>query len=274
MSDDPIGRAVVLRAVAVHAVAVALVFLFVNLFSVWRQLGETLGITVRDALPWIAVCLMAAAAIALLSIRRWRMRVSWPWLAASVVACAAGLAIADPDFPAKRIHVPEYFLLACVVWMSVPGRLRTSATPFVLLACAALYGVHDEFLQGLSPNRTYGLRDMLVNLCGAAGGTFGLLAFAQPAPVGRGRAGAGPVLAVCSVLGGAALFAWAATGYRNDILPYWALLPLLAGTVWVCLAAGQFESPADRLSARALAAFGIAFLIYPVLTHVTLLDFA
>jgi len=261
-------------AVAVHVLAVALVFAFVNLFSVWRALGEALGLGVRDALPWIAVAGMAAAAIALLSLRRWQMRVSLPWLAVSVIVCAAGLAIADPDFPAKRIHVPEYFLLTCVVWLSVPARSRTRVTPFLLLACAALYGVHDEFLQGLSPNRTYGLRDMCVNLCGAAGGTFALMSLAGPPASQTGGARAGALTAVAAALIGAGLFAWAATGYRNDILPFWALLPVLAGAFWVALAARQLPGPGDRTAAYALAAVCVAYLIYPVLTHVTLLDFA
>ena len=269
-----IEKSIAVRAVALHAIAVVLVFLYVNLFSVWRKLGETFGLSVRDALPWIIVSLLAALAISLLSMRQWRMRVSWPWLAASVIACSAGLAIADPDFPAKRIHVPEYFLLACVVWCSVPRRLCTTVTPFLVLACTALYGMHDEFLQGLHPNRTYGLTDMLVNLCGAAGGTFALLSFARPLPKGLGRFGAVLAFAVCSLLAGAILFAWAATGFRNDIIPYWAPLPLLAGAFWVSLVCGALADPGNRVCARTLASIAIAFLIYPVLTHVTHLDFA
>ncbi|MEK9833192.1 MAG: VanZ family protein [Rhodospirillaceae bacterium] len=279
MTEHPNRTRIALRVTGFHVVAVALVFVFVNLFSVWRSLGEAFGLGVRDALPWIAVGALVAVGVCLLSVRRWRMQVSWSCLVASALACAAGLAIADPDFPAKRIHVPEYFLLASVVWLSVPARLRTPATPVLVLACAALYGVHDEFLQGLSPNRTYGLRDMLVNLCGVAGGTFAFTAFGgvpRSNAVSHHQAGLGPgaLAALAASLAGAVLFAWAATGYRNDIVPYWSLLPVLAGAFWTVLAAGRLARPGDRLTMLALSAICMAFLIYPVLTHVTRLDFA
>lgn len=261
------------RAVAVHAVAVVLVIAFVHTFYIWRMLGDAYGLAVRNAVPGVVVAVMAAGLIVLLFTGRWRKRVSWPWLAASAAVCAAGLALADPAFPAKRIHVPEYFLLSCVVWVSVPARLRTRATPLLVLVCTTLYGMHDEFLQGLSPSRTFGLPDMIVNLCGAAGGTFALLAFAGPLRE-EGQAGPDLLAAVAAAIAGAALFAWAATGYRNDILPYWPLLPVLAGAFWTMLATGRISAPGDRMAARALAAVCLAFPIYPVLTHVTLLDFA
>lgn len=268
-----IGATGAVRALAFHALAVALVFLFVNLFHVWRALGAAFGLAIRDALPWIVIVGMAAVVGLLLSLRRWRTRVSWPWLAASVAACATGLVITNPAYPAERIHMPEYFLLACVVWLSIPASRRTSATPFLLLACAALYGIHDEFLQGLSSSRTFDPRDRFVNLCGAAGGIFAIVSFAGQRSLEARDMGVGAFAAVASALIGTALFAWTAGGYRNDILPFWTLLPVLAGAFWTVLASAHIAAPGDRTAAHAFAAVCIAFLFYPVLIYVTHLDF-
>ncbi len=274
-----VGRMSGLRVLLVHGFAVLMVFAFVNTFSLWRAFGREFGTGARDALPWIAL-LSLIVILAVIGFRRGRqiMR-SWYWLAAAALVAGVGLSITDPAFSAKRIHVPQYFLLAVVTWLALPRKFRTAATPLFTLVAVALYGMHDEFLQGLHARRTYGLRDMTVNLCGATSGTLVLIGFASSRKDKAIRAvgwsvSPSAVLALVAAVSGAMLLAWAGTGYRNDLIPYWAVLPVLAGALWLMLAVDRVPLVGDRLALLAIAVNCTAFLAYPVLTDVARLDFA
>lgn len=268
-----------LRAAAVYLLSFAVVFGYVNTFVLWRAFGNIFGTGLRDALPWIMLGAIALGLAGFLFWQRSGARISWRWLAVAVLAAVIGLSITDPAFPGKRIHVPQYFLLAIIVWFALPARLRTPMTPVFVLIAVVFYGIHDEFLQGLHPRRTFGLRDMVVNLCGGASGICALLAFSAQPAAGVTTAARVPMsravlagLAACVT--GVLLFAWAATGYRNDLIPYWAVLPALAGAFWLAVLLEGLPDPGDRNSLRAIVAICCVFLIYPVLTNVAYLDFA
>lgn len=268
-----------LRAAAVYLLSFAIVFGYVNTFVLWRAFGNTFGTGLRDALPWIMVGAIALGLVVFLLWKRSGARISWRWLAVAVLAAVIGLSITDPAFPGKRIHVPQYFLLAIIVWFALPARLRTPMTPVFALVAVVLYGVHDEFLQGLHSRRTFGLRDMVVNLCGATSGIFALLAFsAQPGArataIARVTMSRAVLVGLAACVLGVVLFAWAATGYRNDLIPYWAALPALAGAFWLAVLLERLPDPGDRNSLRGIVAICCTFLIYPVLTNVAYLDFA
>lgn len=268
-----------LRAAAVYLLSFAVVIGYVNTFTLWRAFGDAFGTGLRDGLPWIMVAAIALGLAAFLLWKRSGVRISWRWMAAALLAAVFGLLITNPAFPGKRIHVPQYFLLTIIVWFALPARLRTHMTPVFVLVAAVLYGIHDEFLQGLHPRRTFGLRDMVVNLCGATSGICALLAFSAQ-PILRGTAAArapmsrAVLLGLVSCVSGVLLFAWAATGYRNDLIPYWAVLPALAGAFWLAVLLEGLPDPGDRNSLRGIVAICCVFLIYPVLTNVAYLDFA
>ena len=241
------------RALTVFTLAFAIVYGFVNTFVLWRAFGNMFGGGVRDALPWIVVAVIGLAG-GLFLWRRMRVaKISWLFLLPAILVAVIGLSITDPAFPGKRIHVPQYFVLALFVWLALPVRLRTSATPFLTLVATALFGIHDEFLQGFHPSRTFGLRDMTVNLCGASSGIFALLALSDSRPWRTWRATAfrtdkGVVMALAACVFGACLLAWAATGYRNDLLPYWVVFPVLAGALWLAVTIEGLPNAGDRIS--------------------------
>ena len=268
-----------MRALTVFTLAFAIVYGFVNTFVLWRAFGNMFGDGVRDALPWIVVAVIGLVGVLFIWRRKRVAKISWLFLVPAVIAAAIGLSITDPAFPGKRIHVPQYFVLALFVWLVLPVRLRTSATPLLTLIATALYGIHDEFLQGFHPSRTFGLRDMVVNLCGAASGVFVLLALSDSRPWRNGKADAprvdrGAAMALTACVLGACLLAWAATGYRNDLLPYWVVLPVLAGAVWLAVIVEGLPNAGDRVSLRGIVAISTVFLIYPLLANVAHLDFA
>lgn len=222
-----------------YLTALALMGLFVQTLDLWQALALTLGRDNAALLPFVGLGLVVAAT----AIGRSR-----PWLpvAGALVLAGAALALTDPAFPAKRIHVAEYILLSLVIRQGagkVAAGLPLTLTVAVL---TALLGVHDELVQGLHPGRTFGSRDMLVDGVAALAGA--LLGHVPAAP-GR-PAALGPWAGIIAmVVAGLLLELWAVavtiTPGADVPPPLWAAAPVL-GTVCagILLAPSQGGWPA------------------------------
>jgi VanZ family protein len=270
-----------LRLIVVHLVSVLLVVGYTNTSEVWRFLGTVVSRELRDAIPFLIVgfIITAIAVYVLFNLRTQRVTIGWHWLAAALVWALIGLASTDPMFPAKRIHVPQYAFLCCVLWFSIRTAERTRWTLLLVFCAAALYGVHDEFLQGLHPRRTFGLRDMLTDFSGAAAGAFLVRAFVRVPSAERmardqDRTGALLRNGLLMLLLGVVLLAGGSVGFRFELVPYWTILPLLAAAFVVAFMAERLEAPGDRLAMRAIVAVSLLFALYPLVINVALLDFA
>ena len=74
-------------------------------------------------------------------------------------------------FLRKAAHVSEYAVLAVLLYRAFVHTVfqsrRALSAGIVLLSCAA-YAASDEFHQSFVPSRTASLRDVIIDLCGAA----------------------------------------------------------------------------------------------------------
>jgi len=167
-------------------VAALLVIAYVNTFELWAVLVRSIGPEQAALAPVTTLALGVGLAGWWIVAHRGAIGIRPAWLIAGVALALLGLALTDPAYPAKRIHVPQYLLLALVLRRAlsdhIGGTILTAATILVTL----IFGIHDEMLQGLHPSRTYGLRDILVNTTGGASGA--LLA----AGMGLWRGSSGP----------------------------------------------------------------------------------
>lgn len=270
-----------MRTVLVHAFAILLVIAYTNMFVVWRFTVQQFGRAFVDALPFIVVGLafLFVSVFLVPQLRRGKMTVAWPWLGAAIAMALVGLASTDPTYAAKRIHVPQYALLSIVVWFSIGSADRTSRTLFLVFLATALYGVHDEFLQGIHPQRSFGIRDMITDVFGVLAGVFFIRAIAripsrQKPPVVKGHVDYWLVGAVSSVIVGVVLLAIAGVAFRFDLVPYWSVLPVLAAATAVALWAERQDAPGDRAAIRAVSSICMLFAVYPLVINVALLDFA
>lgn len=240
-----------------------LVLAFVNVFPLWQAATRLLGKTAAWLPGVLLAGLVAAGFLAAWRRRPWNL----PALAAAILVLGAGLLLADPAFPAKRVHVPEYALLALILRRALAPAL--SGLPQTILAAilAALGGVHDEMIQGLLPDRTFGLADIAVNGCGAAGGAL-LGAGLRIAP-GRGPAGVPPSVhnwPSGMILVGVALLVAGTPSFIDLPLPFWLAAPLLAaGAAQLILPASA--DPAGRRIEMYLALAALPLAIYPLLSH-------
>ncbi len=255
--------------------AYALVLLYLQTFDLWVALQAGFGDIAAFA-PFMAAAAVVAAFAIRAGFAKPALRASsWALVFAGMAMAGIGLAVADPLFPAKRIHVPQYILLALVVRAGLSRELSGWKLTLMGALLATLYGSHDELLQGLHPKRTYGMPDMQVNALGALAGS--LMAHGLRL-LDRGAAAAGPpssvIVGFAGALFGFALFLDALLSFRGMPVPLWLILPALSGVL--CWAVADALSGSRRGYGRAFALGALLIatgLIYPYVTHVAPLVF-
>lgn len=216
--------------------AVLLTVAYVQTFAVWRWLGTVLSGRVAGSLPFVLTGVVLAAAVGVgFVMRRRTIKVQWGVVLLGVALAVASLFLSDPRFPAKRIHIVEYGLLAIVVRHAFSYRLGGVSLLWAGVFVTALLGCHEELLQGLHPLRTFGPDDIGRNVAAAlAGGLIGhgLHLFQRD---DRPREDLSPMLSLeaAAVLVGAVLLLASLAAFRSDWIPWWTLAPLLAaGALW------------------------------------------
>ncbi len=209
-----------------------LVFAYVHLFSVWAWLNERVAGRIMDLLPIVVtLAVLVGLACTAVWISRAGKAISRPWIYGGVALCLLALLIPDARYAVKRIHVVEYLCLSLLVRYTLSFRLQGFSLLFFSFFVTALFGIHDELLQGILPARTYGLRDMTVNAVSAAGGAaiwYGLALFHRPG-IGQNQEGGSRVVTVCYLIWlSMAVLALVVPlpAYRYESIPWWPLLPL------------------------------------------------
>lgn len=74
--------------------------------------------------------------------------------------------------PNKHIHIPEYVLMAWLMFAVISRDFRQKSILVLIFFLASLTGVVDELEQGIHPARFYGWSDMVVNSASALIGVF------------------------------------------------------------------------------------------------------
>ena len=154
-----------------------LVAVYVNTVVIWRWLEAGLPGAVSSAIP----LLLALGLAAMLSYGRWRLVKLCParaggWALMACLLAGVAWALTDPQFPAKRVHLFEYALLAVVARQFFRERLTEPMRTIAGSLVAGILGLHDELLQGLHPGRYFAPTDVAVNALSACAG--GALAYA------------------------------------------------------------------------------------------------
>ena len=262
-----------------YLLSVILVPVYVSMFSVWRQLNAVLPDTMLMLLPIALTILLTGFVLYLFSNRLRSESSGRAAVICGAIICFVALFIPDPDFPAKRIHVAEYMLLSAVVRFAMSYRLQGGSLLIFSLLFTGVLGVHDEFLQGLHPDRTYGLRDMTVNFLGACGGALiwhGLHLFRRkvvPAPAPSGGASTATLLYLFCLLTGVIGYVWPYSYYTGmKELPLWPAMILIGTMVYFSIYDVTFN-PRWQHGVRMLSSASFSLLIYFVLANVAKITF-
>ncbi len=116
---------------------------------------------------------------------------------------------------------------------------------------AALLGVHEELIQGLLPDRTYGVADIAANAVGAGAGSLmahGMALFEERADRGPDTLDI-PRFEAAALALGVALLAAGLPAFRDGLVPGWLLTPVLAaGALFAARTGGWRGGPGDPVS--------------------------
>ncbi len=142
-------------------------------------------------------------------------------------------------------------LLSLLIRYIMSVRLQGNPLLIFSILFASLLGVHDELLQGLHPLRTYGIRDIVVNALGSAGGGliwYGFRLFEQTGQT-ESRTGHSPGFTyfylawlLCSVV----TFFLPLYSFREKTLPLWPAGPLIISLILFTAAAQKFVPRFDH----------------------------
>tara|TARA_A100001037_G_scaffold155351_1_gene140037 strand:- start:28 stop:828 length:801 start_codon:yes stop_codon:yes gene_type:complete len=206
------------------AVWLLVVVLYSQSIEVWHALVTVSGKAVAGGAPIALAGLLIA--LAAMWGRRLLGGLSWPWAAASAVIFVVGLLATDPAFPAKRIHIPEYFALTLLIYWScrhhVPRRLAVVGAPFLAIALGSI----DEILQGAMAARTFGLRDVGINAMGAIAAGLYLQSLSKKVP--QQSFDDKTLTYAVIMLFGLSLLLFGANAHKGTAMPFWIYLPALS----------------------------------------------
>ncbi len=254
-----------------YAAAIVLVPLYTNAFPLWRWVWRKLGSGPTAVLPFLAAFGVMIPIVRAL-VRRHSRR-AWVWFGASLALAALALWLPDPAYPAKRIHVPEYMIVAFVLSRGLRERVDGWLAVVFCAVAVGLLGMHDELLQGLMPVRRYAVADVVVNaLSGAAGAVAAYaLGVIGPKTVDR-RWPRGLVGLYVTMPLAVTWLALALMPYKKQVLP---CVPVIAGYVLTlvisasaCLVCSRRLAAGSRHGVRLTASIALALAIYPVLSYV------
>jgi len=262
--------------VFLYALCCVLVIVFVHLYSVYSLLNKVLPPEAPVILP-IALVLFALFFVFFCSFRK-KDQVYWPLLLTGILLCLGALIIPDSRYPVKRIHVLEYMLLSCLVRYAMSWKIQGAKLLFFSVVATAVFGIHDELLQGIHLKRTYGLRDMGVNGLSAFGGGLiwhGGRLFQREAVLSVHQSAANsslPILYLSWLVASVFCFVVPLAGLKNQPIPYWTLLPLSAALLFWALYLEQFAGR-TRHGCMVLSGLVFSFFCYPFVINAFSLTF-
>lgn len=271
-----------IRLLLLHGACFALVILYVNMFPFWAWLSKALN---HGTFARILPILVALSVLLLLAprfiqrVNRGR-RIRFAFLGLGIVAAFLALAIPDPEFPIKRIHVAEYILLSLLVRYTLSRRLGGLQLALFTALVTALYGVHDEMIQGLHSLRYYGWRDMIVNASAGLSGAMlghGLVCFEELFPdkpaAGRSATASRGILftALLAAVVWQILYLY---HHRGAVIPLAALAPVTVGCAAIAgIHPRLIIASKDNHGLQTVFWQSLALLAYPLLTWLDWIEF-
>ena len=271
-----------IRLLCLYTICGTVVVAFVNMYELFTYLRNMLGSSFMTTAPLV----LPAAVISLLFLyvvtsRKDEIRLRWIFLISGLIITAFALAFPDPEIPVKRIHVTEYALLSLLVRYTMSFRHKGAALLVYSIFFTSILGIHDEFLQGIHAKRTYGLKDMGVNILSAIGSGMilhGCGLFNNSSSM-RNVNEASHVSSHFYLIILAISLATAAfplIGYLGTAIPLWPFMPLAAAFVfWSCFVFVDTPKSSAHMDhgISAITMASLLFLLYPVITNVFQITF-
>jgi len=152
-----------------------------NAIYIYRFIEARFGLVFAGKIPLVVVTLLGIGYVAYM----YRAKLGWKKSLYLILCAAIALAIFRLEGnPNKHIHIPEYILMAWLVYAALSKEYRGKGMLILVFILASMLGVVDELEQGIHPGRSYGWTDMLVNTSSALMGAFTILGLTNYHTVG------------------------------------------------------------------------------------------
>lgn len=147
-------------------------FILPDAILVYQKIVDLFGQATAGKVPLMAALILGG----LYALIVFRQKKDWKNLLYLVPCGLIALAIftLEPN-PNKHIHIPEYVLMAWLLYWVLSKDIKGGQILVLVFLYASLLGVTDELQQGVHPGRFYGASDMLVNASSALIGVFTIL---------------------------------------------------------------------------------------------------
>lgn len=150
-----------------------------NAIVVYRTLVEYIGAANTGKIPLISILVVGSA----YGVYGYRRNNQLGHLLYLIPSGLIALAIIKLEVnPNKHIHIPEYMLMAWLLYAVFSKDYQGSGIFILVMICGSLLGVVDELEQGIHPRRFYGWSDMLVNSASTLIGIFTLMGVVGRSP--------------------------------------------------------------------------------------------
>jgi hypothetical protein len=143
-----------------------------NARLVYNFLVETIGQELTGKIPLVLVAATGLIYAALLLLSRRSLKNLLFLIPSGIIAFI--IITLEPN-PNKHIHIPEYVLMAWLLFAVLSMDYKTADIYILIFILTSLLGVVDELEQGVHPSRFYGWSDMLVNSASALIGVLTIM---------------------------------------------------------------------------------------------------
>jgi hypothetical protein len=158
--------------VILWALVACYTFMLPNAIIVYRAIVTDFGKVTAGEVPLVFVVIVgiAYAAAILISHRSWLNLLYL--LPCGLIALAIMKLVDNPN---KHIHIPEYVLMAWLLYAVLSKDHTGKGLLILIFVYGSMLGVVDELEQGINPARFYGLSDMMVNSSSVLIGVFTIM---------------------------------------------------------------------------------------------------
>ena len=147
-----------------------------NARVVYNFLVETIGQELTGKIPLVLVAATGLIYLVILMITRRSLMNLLYLIPCGVIAYI--IITLEPN-PNKHIHIPEYVLMAWLLFAALSSEYKQADLLILIFILTSMLGVVDEIEQGIHPARFYGWSDMLVNSASALIGVLTIMGLTE-----------------------------------------------------------------------------------------------
>lgn len=149
-----------LQRIILWSLVAAYTFILPSAIIIYRKLEALIGQSTTGKIPLVAVIVIGIAYLSYGYSKNQNFKHILYLIPCALIAFTIIKLEANPN---KHIHIPEYVLMAWLLYAALSKDYQGAGLLVLVFICGSMLGVVDELEQGIHPKRFYGWTDMLIN---------------------------------------------------------------------------------------------------------------